>query len=229
MCRAKVISNRMVASDIHPGQMKTAYRVKYDVDECEQEFEEEELRPLLVVENHPQRKEILNGLIPAFDYLESRVIGTCTTSSYSCKHMYEVCRLVRVFDPNVAIQVLSSSSYVDDLVSCVNPLMEHVSADNLKREIPTYMARAQLVSFADNDVDEYCFNVLKFWKTNAVPELAEWCKAARIVFSMSPNSASCERVFSMLKVMYGERSDSVLADHMQAALMMRFNKRVVEW
>lgn len=38
----------------------------------------------------------------------------------------------------------------------------------------------------------------------------------------------CERVFSLLKVMYGENQDSVLADHMQTSLMLRFNKRSVQ-
>ncbi len=55
----------------------------------------------------------------------------------------------------------------------------------------------------------------------------EWSKAARIVFSMSPNSASCERVFSLLKVMFGENRDSSLADMLQASLMLRYNKRRV--
>ena len=51
------------------------------------------------------------------------------------------------------------------------------------------------------------------------PSFPTWAVAARMVFSMSPNSASCERVFSLLKQMFG-------VDHMQAALMLRYNKRV---
>ena len=43
---------------------------------------------------------------------------------------------------------------------------------------------------------------------------------------MSPNSASCERVFSLLKQMFGVDQKAVLADYMQAALMLRYNKRV---
>ena len=47
-----------------------------------------------------------------------------------------------------------------------------------------------------------------------------------MVFAMSPNSASCERVFSLLKQMFGLEKKSVLADYMQAGLMLRYNKRV---
>ena len=51
--------------------------------------------------------------------------------------------------------------------------------------------------------------------------------AARIVFAMSPSSASCERVFSLLKEMFGEQQMSALADYIRAALMLKFNKRVI--
>ena len=43
---------------------------------------------------------------------------------------------------------------------------------------------------------------------------------------IAPNSASCERVFSLLKQMFGLDQKTALADYLQAALMLRFNKRV---
>ena len=50
---------------------------------------------------------------------------------------------------------------------------------------------------------------------------------ARIVFAISPNSASCERVFSLLKLMFGEQQIRTLADTIRAALMLRYNDRMV--
>ena len=44
---------------------------------------------------------------------------------------------------------------------------------------------------------------------------------------MSPNSACCERVFALLKNMFGEQQMQALADYVQAALMLRYNGRVV--
>ena len=46
-----------------------------------------------------------------------------------------------------------------------------------------------------------------------------------IVFAISPNSASCERVFALLKNLFGEQQMSALADYVQAALMLNYNGR----
>ena len=47
----------------------------------------------------------------------------------------------------------------------------------------------------------------------------------RIVGSFTPNSAAAERVFSLLKNMYGDQQMTALADMIQAALMLKYNKR----
>ena len=41
------------------------------------------------------------------------------------------------------------------------------------------------------------------------------------------NSASCERVFALLRNLFGESQMSSLADYIQAALMLNYNKREV--
>ena len=41
------------------------------------------------------------------------------------------------------------------------------------------------------------------------------------------NSASCERVFARLKNLFGDEQMSALADYVQAALMLNYNKRSV--
>ena len=48
-----------------------------------------------------------------------------------------------------------------------------------------------------------------------------------MVFALSPNSASCERVFSLLNSMFSEQQTSVLGDYIRAAIMLKYNKRVV--
>ena len=67
---------------------------------------------------------------------------------------------------------------------------------------------------------------LQWWRENG-GGFKQWALAARIVFAISPNSASCERVFSLLKLMYGDQQLSTLADAIRAALMLRYNDRVV--
>ena len=44
-----------------------------------------------------------------------------------------------------------------------------------------------------------------------------------MVFAISPNSASCERVFSLLANLFGESQMSSLADLIQASLMLNYN------
>ena len=51
--------------------------------------------------------------------------------------------------------------------------------------------------------------------------------AARIIFAMAPSSAASERVFSLVKSMFGKEQLSSLADFVHGALMLRYNKRNV--
>ena len=49
----------------------------------------------------------------------------------------------------------------------------------------------------------------------------------QIVGSFTPNSAAAERVFSLLKNMFGDAQMSALADMIQTALMLKYNQRNV--
>ena len=57
--------------------------------------------------------------------------------------------------------------------------------------------------------------MLTWWRTNG-GSFPAWALAARIVFASSPNSASCERVFALLRNLFGELQMSSLADYVQA-------------
>ena len=51
-------------------------------------------------------------------------------------------------------------------------------------------------------------SVLVFWRRNW-RKFPTWAKAASIVFSMTPSSAGAERVFSFLKLMFGDTRTTV--------------------
>ena len=72
----------------------------------------------------------------------------------------------------------------------------------------------------------YTDAVLKWWHING-SLFPTWALAARIAFGISPNSASCERVFSLLEEMYGDQQMSALADQLRAAIMLAYNKRTL--
>jgi hypothetical protein len=53
-------------------------------------------------------------------------------------------------------------------------------------------------------------------------------KLLKFVFSITPYPASAERVFSLLKCMFGDMQENCLADLVQSSsIMLRYNKRVL--
>lgn len=226
ICTGRIISSRQVDSTIYPGERRKAFNVRYDTDGNLQEFEDEEIRPLLIVTTLPERQTIVRGLLEAFEYLEARITGMCETSQYSCSHMYAVCKLSRAFDPSFAVRHLTAT-LVDELVSTIQPLSSHIEKEKLKQELPSYVSVAKDVVIDHDNPSTFTAQLLDFWQNSSKKEMETWRWAARIVFAISPNSASCERVFSLLDVMYGEDRQSVLADHLQSSLMMRYNGRCV--
>ena len=85
-------------------------------------------------------------------------------------------------------------------------------------------ARAAGIAVID-DMTEFTAAVLAFWR--GATQLKAWRVAARIVFSITPNSAGAERVFSLFKLMYGPNQMDLLSDAIEAGLMLRHNERVV--
>ena len=71
-------------------------------------------------------------------------------------------------------------------------------------------------------VDDYTEAILLWWRTNGA-SFPAWALAARVIFAISPNSASCERVFALLKHLFGEEQYSSLADILEASLMLNYH------
>ena len=205
-----------VASDLYPGKQRDAWLTKFPSDNTVEHFEDEELRsgksgpvpngqdgkPMLIVRGLPERQSIIDALSPGFDYLEDRLTGNCD-DHYSLVAMYEVCDLVRVFDPNFAAQ--HATSALIDRMSVITPLHALDMLDDMKKELPIYMAAAtQAPTFNKASVADYTDALLKWWRTNG-GSFKAWALAARVVFAISPNSAACERVFALLKNLFGDQ------------------------
>ena len=136
----------------------------------------------------------------------------------------QVCKAARAFDPANAAAHLSPNE-VDNLVATIRPLLHHVDPELMKRELPAYVSSAKDVQCNRDDVSEYSTQVIAFWKSTSASHMPTWRMAARTI---SPNSASCERVFSLLDAMFGQTQQSSLADRLQVSLMMRYNGRSME-
>lgn len=87
-----------------------------------------------------------------------------------------------------------------------------------------YISAARGFTVDHSDVDAFTNSILAWW-INHGSSTGAWREAAEIVFSMTPNSASAERVFSLLMCMFGDKQDNCLADLVQSSIMLRYNKR----
>ena len=97
----------------------------------------------------------------------------------------------------------------------------------MKRELSSYLAAAaHAPTFDKSDIDSYTTSLLTWWRVNG-KTLPGWATAAQIAFALTPNSASCERVFSLLEEMFGPQQDASLADQLRASLMLAYNNRDV--
>ena len=157
----------------------------------------------------------------SISYLRDRLTGNCE-ANYDCTQLFEVYRLVQAFDPSFAAQHVTPA-WVDAFTT-IAPLAEHIPG--LKRELPAYLSKCAGKVYDHEDVDKFTNDVLNFW-ANYGREFPTWALAMQIVGSFTPNSAAAERVFSMLKLMFGDTQMSALADMIQAALILRYNKRKV--
>ena len=95
----------------------------------------------------------------------------------------------------------------------------------LKRDLPKYLAAARGFTCNHGDVGEFTEAVLGWWKNHAA-EVGAWAVGAQIIFSLTPNSAAAERIFSQMKHMFGANQATALADMLQSSMMLRYHKRL---
>lgn len=223
LCTGKITAIGSVVSSLYPNQNRTAYTVKYTVDNTTEDLEEEEIRPLLTL-HAADVAPLAAGLAPGFTYLENRLTGNCQ-ANYSCEHSYAVLSVMRCFDPNYAAAHVTPA-HVRGLTT-IKPIGARDLVEGLLRELPTYLATAAAAPPLNHDnIGEYTEALLLWWRTHH-PTMPAWAEAARIAFAMSCTSAASERVFSLVEGMFGADQVGTLADQLQAAVMLRYNKRQI--
>ena len=171
------------------------------------------------------RRKVIASLSPGFKYLENRLTNDSSVARpYHCADELAVLKAVRVFDPSrAALNALSADSVRSlSVMRCISEEL----IEGMLSELDRYTTAARDFETDREDVEMFTSSVLKFWRTHR-SQLPTWAKAARIVFALSPNSASCERVFSLLASMFSPEQKSTLTDAVQASLMRRYNKREV--
>jgi hypothetical protein len=92
----------------------------------------------------------------------------------------------------------------------------------LERDLPLYVAAAHGFTADHGNVDDFTQSVLGWYKNHS-GEIGAWAEASLIAFSFTPSSAAAERVFSLLKTLFGPNQDMALADFVQGSIMVRYN------
>ena len=212
-----------VESTMYPGRVVTAFEVTYTSDQSKEDFEEHEVRRLLVCVDNDDRKAIVAGLRQGYNYLEDRLAGRCQVN-YDCSESYRVLKLARAFDPELAVN-LKLADWVDELAG-ITPIDKKNLLPQMKIELATYLAVAASARLNRLDIPKYTTEILNWWRIHNT-DFPTWATAARIVFALTPNSAMCERVFSLMESMFGQTQGASLSDQLQGSLMLRFNKRML--
>ena len=209
----------------YDGEIKDLHRagkvaIKYS-DGSENLLEPHEARNAVDVRPLAEWRRLAQQVKNGIGYLNDRLTGNCEPN-YDCSKTFEIYRLAQAFDPSFAAQHVTPA-WVDALTA-IPALTEHVPA--LKRELPAYLSKCVGATFDHTDVDKFTKGVLLWWANNG-NGFPTWALAMQIIGSFTPNSAAAERVFSMLKQMFGDQQMSALTDMIQAALMLKYNGRKV--
>ena len=129
------------------------------------------------------------------------------------KPLVEIFKYARFFDPAKVGELKPSSSDIDNLK--VFPFLKD-RLEELKRELPLYMAKADGVS---PELDK-----LEWWKKHQL-ELPNWSRACKTALLIQPLSATAECVFSLLNNSFKESQTSALEDYIETSLMVQYNGR----
>lgn len=123
-------------------------------------------------------------------------------------------KAARILSPHKVTEMQPVVSDVDQLSSF--PFISSTVLDDLKAELPAYIAKADSVD------SKYC--VLRWWKSNSA-DLPHWSALARKVLLVQPSSAAAERVFLLLTNSFGDHQFNALQDYIEVSIMLQYNKR----
>jgi hypothetical protein len=165
--------------------------------------------------------EILDGLNPAFAYLEARLTGTCQ-HVFSCVNSYEICELLQLFDLSFIEENNITAAHVARLEVNVPFGARVVLMAELQRDLHLYVAASAGFTIDHGDVGDFTAGILTLWK-NHVTEIGAWTEAAKIAFAMAPNLAGAKPAFSILKTLFGSNQESALVDFIRDWMILYYD------
>lgn len=166
----------------------------------------------------------------AFDYLNKRLTDDPEVQEpYKLAMVYAMFKAIRVFDPGFVSRGNLTPALIDTLPEMI-PWIKHETATLLQTERAEYVSAVKQspLSFETSNVEAFTKNVLAFWRDVASHKhckIPTWANEARRAFSVTPNSASTERVLSVLQRKFDTTQTHALSDYLEGAVMLEYNQR----
>ena len=148
-------------------------------------------------------------IAPAYQYYSDCLQGCL-------KEPLQAFKVARLFVPQKVQEMMPDAASVDSLTAF--PFLSRPAIlDNLKQELPQYLAITQ-------DLSPNYNGILNWWKNNKTV-LPTWAECVKMVVCIQPSSAAAERVFSLLQTTFGNQQGLALQDYIETSLMCQYNKR----
>jgi hypothetical protein len=90
----------------------------------------------------------------------------------------------------------------------------------LQRAFSIHTAAANGFSIDHGDVGEFTKRITR-WLESHASEVGAWSEAAR----METNSAGAERIFSLLKILFGSKQDTNRSDYICGSIILRYSNK----
>ena len=113
---------------------------------------------------------------------------------HSLKVPLEIFKTCCLFSPHQVGTMRPTAASLDQTLSTTVPFITQAEIEDLKKELPHYIARV-----ADLSAE---FDPVEWWKLHSTT-LLHWSTCARKIFLIQPSSAAAETVFSLLKASFG--------------------------
>ena len=143
---------------------------------------------------------------PAYEYFEKKFNEDLVVP-------LAIFKCARLFDP---VKICDMKPALDDIDTLrILPFLNNdVSINNLKSELPLYLATAEGVS---QDIDK-----LEWWKKHekSIPNWASACKSTLLI---QPSSGAAERAFSILSNCFTNKQTQSLQDYIETSVMLQYN------
>ena len=162
---------------------------------------------------------VREAIRPAYNYFRNKIFGDLAEDIL----IYKILRYANPFSIKRMNYEVNLNEIRGDLLSLGHFQLDEINA--ILNEFSTYL----LLCEEFNDIENYCSDeelkqIIKFWQINKnqLPAISLFVMYA---YTISPSSASVERVFSILKASFGSLQNLSLEDYIQASLMYQYNNR----